>query len=96
MGGMGEAMLSAPVPQDGNSICFWRLSAPKLSPSHSHGTKTPLYRSGRRKTLDHQRPEKMGPGWHLWPRAFALQASVMTAGVRDDVSHEYELVASFA
>jgi hypothetical protein len=31
----------------------------------------------------------MGPGWHLQPRAFAPQASVMASGVRDDVSHDY-------
>jgi hypothetical protein len=28
----------------------------------------------------------MGPGWHLRPQAFAPQASVMAAGVRDDVT----------
>jgi hypothetical protein len=33
--------------------------------------------------------KKMGPGWHLRPRAFAPQASVMATGVRDDVDHEY-------
>ena len=39
-----------------------------------------------KRPLDHQRPEKMEPGWHLRPRAFAPQASVMTAGVRDDAA----------
>ena len=33
--------------------------------------------------------KKMGPGWRLWPQAFAPQASVMASSVRDDVSHEY-------
>ncbi len=42
-----------------------------------------------KRPLDHQRPEKMEPGWHLRPRAFAPQASVMATGVREDVSHEY-------
>ena len=31
----------------------------------------------------------MGPGWRQRPRTFAPQASVMAAGVRDDVGHEY-------
>src|SRR4029453_12252448 len=39
--------------------------------------------------LDHQQPQKIGPGWHLQPRAFAPQASVMASGVRDDVGHKY-------
>ena len=30
--------------------------------------------------------KKMGPGWHLRPRAFAPQASVMASGVQDDVA----------
>src|SRR5713101_6590528 len=56
----------------------------------SHETKTPLYRSGRKKTpLTISGLKKMGPGWHLRPRAFAPQASVMAASVRDDVSHNY-------
>src|SRR5215831_2831425 len=33
--------------------------------------------------------KKMDPGSHLRPRAFAPQASVMAAGVRDDVGREY-------
>jgi len=31
----------------------------------------------------------MDPGWPQWPRTFAPQASVMAAGVRDDVGHKY-------
>src|SRR5215470_8270040 len=31
----------------------------------------------------------MGPGWRQRPRTFAPQASVVTAGVREDVGHEY-------
>jgi hypothetical protein len=31
----------------------------------------------------------MGPDEHLRPRAFAPQASVMAADVRDDVRHDY-------
>src|SRR5262249_9471163 len=31
----------------------------------------------------------MGPGWRQRPRTFAPQASVMAAGLRDDVGHEY-------
>jgi hypothetical protein len=42
--------------------------------------KPPLTRSGLK---------KMGPGWRLRPRAFAPQASVMAASVREDVGHEY-------
>jgi hypothetical protein len=53
-------------------------------------TKTPLYRSGRKKTpLTINGLKKIGPGWHLQPRAFAPQASVIAAGVRDNVSHEH-------
>src|SRR5262249_42329718 len=45
---------------------------------------------GAKKPLDPQRPEKnMGPGWRQRPRTFAPQASVMAAGVRDDVGHKY-------
>ena len=33
--------------------------------------------------------KKIDPGWRLRPQAFAPQASVMAAGVRDDVGHEY-------
>src|SRR3989441_12185954 len=32
--------------------------------------------------------KKMGPGWHLRPRAFTPQASVMASGERDDVSKD--------
>ena len=31
----------------------------------------------------------MGPGWRQRPRTFAPQASVMAAGVREDVGYEY-------
>src|ERR671934_18902 len=31
----------------------------------------------------------MGPRWHQRPRTFAPQASVMAAGVRDDIGYEY-------
>src|SRR5262249_20391852 len=45
---------------------------------------------GAKKPFDPQRPEKnMGPGWRQRPRTFAPQASVMAAGVRDDVGYEY-------
>ena len=45
---------------------------------------------GAKKPLDPQRPEKnMGPSWRQRPRTFAPQASVMAAGVREDVGHEY-------
>ncbi len=37
----------------------------------------------------HNLLKKNGSRWHLRPRAFAPQASVMASGVRDDVSHEY-------
>src|SRR5262252_1057306 len=33
--------------------------------------------------------KKIDPGWRQRPQAFAPQASVMAAGVRDDVGHEY-------
>src|SRR4030095_9901569 len=69
---------------DVNCIRKWHI------PSLSYETKTPLYRSGRKKTpLTLSGLKKMSPGWRLRPRAFAPQASVMAAGVRDDVSHEY-------
>src|SRR4030095_11916477 len=42
---------------------------------------------GAKEPLDHQRPEKkMDPAWHLRPRAFAPQASVMASGVREGVA----------
>jgi hypothetical protein len=56
----------------------------------SHETKTPLYRSGRKESpLTISGLKKMGPGSRQRPRTFAPQASVMAAGVWDDVGHEY-------
>src|SRR5262249_20262760 len=41
---------------------------------------------GAKNPLDPQRPEKGSVLWHLRPRAFAPQASVMTSSVQDDVA----------
>jgi hypothetical protein len=62
------------------------IGIPNAILAHSHETKTPLYRSGRQKTpLTISGLKKVGPGWHLRPRAFAPQASVITSSVQDDV-----------
>src|SRR5438132_14083311 len=40
--------------------CCCCCQAPRIHFSHSHETKTPLYRSGRKKSLDPQRPTNNG------------------------------------
>src|SRR3954451_8443247 len=40
--------------------------------THSHGTKTPLYWSGRKNPFDHQRPEKNGS--QIAPVAMSFRA----------------------